>query len=118
MTLLRRAGMMPGSVSIVRDQGAMEAVFELILRRQGRPTEASRELCRYHLGALLWMAAEKAPLRCGLTRLMGCYRRAVTIIDGEYASLRSVSDLAGRLGVTPEHLSRTFKEMGGGVTIP
>ena len=108
--LLRHARMMPGNLAIVRDERSLGMLFDLILEKQGPATHAAKNLCADYLRALLRLCAEQAPLRRH-SKSSGIYRRAATMIDEEFLSITGVADVAERLGVSPEHLCRTFREM-------
>ena len=110
--LLGAAGLLPGKVGMARDPDSMLRLIELMLTRSGSVTESSAALCADYLHALLRLSAETVPLRVRSRNPADCYRRAVAMIESDYSSIRSVSDLARRLEVTPEHLTRTFQAMG------
>lgn len=112
--LLRASGMSPGSVAMVRNPEPMMALFELLLDRGGSDSPINPELCADYLRPILRGCLEKVPSARGDHRAVNdCYRRAKALLDKEYAVTRSVAALARRLGVTPEHLSRVFRKMGG-----
>ena len=110
--LLKESGLLPGKMAMARDPDSMLRLIDLMLLRSGSVTDASHDLCADYLRALLRLCAETVPLNRRSKDPSDCYRRAVTMIDADYAGIRSVSDLARRLDVTPEHLTRTFKIMG------
>jgi AraC-like DNA-binding protein len=111
-TLMSAAGMMPGRVAMIPNLKPMVTVFDLILERGGRSSQSNAELCAELLRVILRMSLESVPLRSGKPRRDDCYARATALIDAEYVTLKSIASIARRIGVTPEHLSRTFREMG------
>jgi len=112
LRLLEAAGLAPGRVSMARDPDSMLALIDLMLKRSGSVSTASEALCADYLRALLRLCGETVSLKIRRRNSADCYRRAVTMIEADYSAIRSVSDLARRLKVTPEHLTRTFQSMG------
>ena len=110
--LLNAAGMKPGSVAMIPDLKPMVTVFDLILERGGKSSQSNAKLCADLLRVILRLSRESVPLRSGKPRRDDCYARTVALIDAEYVTLKSIGTIARRIGVTPEHLSRTFREMG------
>lgn len=110
--LLRSAGMNPGKMAVLRNPEPMIGVFELLLNRGGNLSKINTELCTDYLRAILRMSSEKVPVRSkGLMR-NDCYNNASALIDADYAIIKTIEEVARRVGVTPEHLSRVFREMG------
>jgi AraC-like DNA-binding protein len=109
---MKASGLLPGKMAMARDPESMLRLIDLMLLRSGSVTDGSRVLCADYLRALLRLCAETVPLNRRSKNPSDCYRRAIVMIDADYAGIRSVSDLARRLDVTPEHLTRTFKSMG------
>jgi len=112
LRLLKASGLLPGKMAMARDPDSMLRLIELMLTRSGSVNDATRDLCADYLRGLLRLCAETVPLNRRSKDPADCYRRAVVMINTDYANIRSVSDLARRLDVTPEHLTRTFKSMG------
>jgi hypothetical protein len=112
LRLMKASGLLPGKMAMARDPESMLRLIDLMLLRSGSVTDGSRVLCADYLRALLRLCAETVPLNRRSKNPSDCYRRAIVMIDADYAGIRSVSDLARRLAVTPEHLTRTFKSMG------
>ena len=112
MHLLKIAGMTPGKVAGIRNAEPLITSFELLLNRGDRVSKSNAELCADLLRVILRMSVETVPIRPGLTLKDDCCSRAIALIDKEYEVIRSISEVAGRLGVTAEHLSRTFRKMG------
>jgi len=111
-TLLREAGIAPGRVAGILNLKPMVTVFDLLLERGGLSSKSNADLCAELLRVILRMSRESVPLRSRKPRRDDCYARAVALIDSEYVSLKSIGNLARRVGVTPEHLSRAFREVG------
>lgn len=112
LQLLKAAGMLPGKIGMARDPDSMLRLIDLMLVRSGAVTKATEAVCTDYLRALLRHCAETVPLRVRSGNPADCYRRAIAMIEADYSAIRSVSDLARRLEVTPEHLTRTFQSMG------
>lgn len=110
--LLRDSGISPGSVAMVRNPEPLTALFELLLDRGGSDSPINPELCADYLRPILRSCLEKVPSARRDGAVDDCYRRARALIDAEYAVIRSVAGLAGKTGVTPEHLSRVFRKIG------
>ena len=110
--LLKLSGMTPGKVAEIRNVEPLVAVFELLLNRGGRVTKSNADLCADLLRVILRMSAETAPVRARPLLRDDCCRRAIAIIDREYEEIRKIGEVAERLGVSAEHLSRSFRQMG------
>jgi len=109
---LADAGLGPGRIAMARDPSSMLRLMELMLRRADSVTASSHALCADYLRALLRLAAEHHPVKAGAVKSSDCHRRALALIESDHSAIRSVAELARRLGVTPEHLARSFKAMG------
>lgn len=110
---LVRAGLKPGRVASARHPEQMVSLFELLLARGGERPQVDAPLCSDYVAALLKLAAETLPA----DRVTGgnpgqTIRRAMILLSAGTTSFRSVADLASRLGVTPEHLARSFRNAG------
>lgn len=110
--LLEAAKMNGGKVAMIRDVEPLVAVFDLLINRGDRVSKNNVDLCTDYLRAILRMCSETLPLSSRKIQKDNCYNRAVTLIDQEYASLKTLEEVAGRLGVSPAHLSRSFRAMG------
>ncbi len=110
--LMESAKVKAGKVAMIRDAEPLVAVFDLLINRGGRISKNNTDLCTDYLKAILRMSSETLPLRSRKIQKDNCYNRAVTLIDREYASIRTLEELAGRLGVSPAHLSRSFRAVG------
>jgi AraC-like DNA-binding protein len=110
--LLREAGLGPGKVAMARDHRSMVRLVELMLGRGDVPAATSHALCADYLRALLRLAGETHPVKVGLRKSSDCHRRAMEVIESSHVTIRSVTEMARRIGVTPEHLARSFKVMG------
>jgi len=110
--LLKSSGLSPGKTAMARDPASILRLIELILVRSGVATASSKSLCCDYLRAILKLCGETVPLHAHTRDSSDCHNRAVALIESDYASIGSVTDLARRLDVTPEHLTRTFRSMG------
>jgi AraC-like DNA-binding protein len=111
-SLLRRARLMPGKTATARHPEQMSALFELLLDRAGEDAPLNSDLCSDYLRAILRQASETLLDNGGGNRRDDCLRVSLLLINSDYAHLRSVAELAARVGVSPEHLSRIFRKNG------
>lgn len=109
--LLSEAGLAPGRIALARDASSMLRLMELMLRRGDSVTAPSHALCGDYLRALLRLAGEHRPVKSASGKSSDCHTRALALIERDHQQIRSVAELARRLGVTPEHLARSFKAM-------
>jgi AraC-like DNA-binding protein len=110
--LLAHVGLAPGRIALARDSYSMLRLMELMLSRGDSATAQSHALCADYLRALLRLAGEHRTVESASGKSSDCHMRALALIERDHQRIRSVAELARRLGVTPEHLARSFKAMG------
>lgn len=110
--LLGRAMLKPGRSLLVRHPDQMASLVDLILDRAGEKYRVNEGLCADYLRAILRLCTETLGKKRGVRGRDDCLRPALALINAEYLRLRSVAELSSRLGVTPEHLTRTFRAGG------
>jgi len=110
--LLADAGLRPGRTELARHPRQIATLVELILDRAGEKSRLNERLCADYLRAVLGLCSETLGRKRCLAGRDDCLRRALALINTEHHRLRSVAELSSRLGVTPEHLARTFRRAG------
>lgn len=99
-----------GLITLKEDSAAIHTLkhlYSLSKNRQINSCALSQEL------AFSFLCRLSASLNQPEQTLSALTRKATEIIARDYASLAGVSDVAQRLGVSQEHLSRTFKKETG-----
>ena len=107
-----RCGLKPGNVAAVRHPGQVASLFELLLARGGQRSPMDAPLCGDYLTAILRLTAETFRESREAVHFGGTIGRAMKLLSEDATAFRSVADLAARLGVTPEHLARSFRKAG------
>ena len=110
--LLATAFLKPGRSILARHPDQIAALVDLILDRAGEKSRLNEGLCADYLRAILRLCTETLGKKRGVRGRDDCLRPALALINAEYLRIRSVSELSSRIGVTPEHLTRTFRRGG------
>ena len=109
---LKSAKLNDGKAAMIRDAEPLVAVFDLLINRGGRTSKNNVDLCTDYLRAILRMCGESIPLSSRKIHKDNCCNRAIALIDNEYATLKTIEEVARRLGVSAEHLCRSFRAIG------
>jgi len=114
--LMESSKMKAGKVAMIRDAEPLVAVFDLLINRGGRVSKNNTDLCTDYLRAILRMSSESLPLSSQKIQKDNCYNRAVRLIDQEYASLRTLEELAGRFWSESSSLESFLQSHRGAAT--
>ena len=113
LTLMREAGILPGTVMQVPLPAGIQQAFDGLVRDALAGTRLAGRLCALQLERLLLKIAEGAmPYGAGDTRALATYQQCRRHIEEHFLALRGVGEVAAACRVNPAHLCRLFRRFG------
>jgi AraC-like DNA-binding protein len=108
-----KLGIVPGTIRWTRDLAAVQMLFEELIREGQLAGELNQEITARYLELILLKAGEAVLPKDGqIAGGADAYQRTMACIESDFASLASLGDLRGRVGLDPNYICRLFRRFG------